>query len=65
MGIWMLGPVLMKYATEEQKREHLPPIARGEVRWCQGYSEPDAGSDLAALRTRAVLDGDSYVVDGR
>ena len=65
MGVWMLGPVLLKYATEEQKREHLPRIARGEVRWCQGYSEPDAGSDLAGLRTRAVLDGDAYVVDGR
>ena len=65
MGVWMLGPVLMKYGSEEQKREHLPPIARGEVRWCQGYSEPDAGSDLAGLRTRAVLDGDTYVVDGR
>jgi acyl-CoA dehydrogenase len=65
MGIWMLGPVLLKYATEEQKREHLPPMVRGEVRWCQGYSEPDAGSDLAGLRTRAVLDGEDYVVDGR
>ncbi len=65
IGIWMLGPVLMKYATEEQKREHLPRIARGEARWCQGYSEPEAGSDLAGLRTRAILDRDTYVVDGR
>jgi len=65
MGIWMLGPVLLKYGTEEQKREHLPRMARGETRWCQGYSEPEAGSDLAGLRTRAVLDGDEYVVDGR
>jgi alkylation response protein AidB-like acyl-CoA dehydrogenase len=65
MGLWMLGPVLLRYATEEQKREHLPRIVRGEVRWCQGYSEPEAGSDLAGLRTRAVLDGDTYVVDGR
>jgi acyl-CoA dehydrogenase len=65
MGIWMLGPVLLKYGSEEQRREHLPRMARGETRWCQGYSEPEAGSDLAGLRTRAVLDGDAYVVDGR
>jgi acyl-CoA dehydrogenase len=65
LGIWMLGPVLLKYGTEEQKREHLTRMARGEARWCQGYSEPDAGSDLAGLRTRATRDGDHYVVDGR
>jgi alkylation response protein AidB-like acyl-CoA dehydrogenase len=65
LGIWMLGPVLLKYGSEEQKREHLPRMVRGEVRWCQGYSEPEAGSDLAGLRTRAVLDGDHYVIDGR
>jgi alkylation response protein AidB-like acyl-CoA dehydrogenase len=64
-GLWMLGPVMLQYGTEEQRLEHLPPIARGEVRWCQGYSEPDAGSDLAGLRTRAARDGDHYVVDGR
>ena len=65
LGIWMLGPALLKYGTEEQKREHLPKIVRGEVRWCQGYSEPEAGSDLASLRTRAVLEGEAYVVNGR
>jgi acyl-CoA dehydrogenase len=63
-GIWMLGPALLKYGNEAQKKEHLPRIARGEIRWCQGYSEPGAGSDLAALRTSAVLEGDHYVVNG-
>jgi alkylation response protein AidB-like acyl-CoA dehydrogenase len=63
-GVWMLGPVLLEFATEEQKREHIPPIVRGEIRWCQGYSEPGAGSDLASLSARAVLDGDDYVVSG-
>ena len=63
-GIWMLGPALLKYGSEEQKLEYLPPIARGEVRWCQGYSEPNAGSDLASLQTRAVEDGDHFVVNG-
>jgi acyl-CoA dehydrogenase len=63
-GVWMLGPVLLEFATEEQKREHIPPIVRGEIRWCQGYSEPGAGSDLASLSARAVLDGDAYVVSG-
>ena len=64
-GIWMLGPALLKYGNEAQKREHLPKIARGEIRWCQGYSEPGAGSDLASLQTSAVLDGDDYVVNGQ
>ncbi len=64
-GIWMLGPALLKYGSHEQKLEHLPPIARGEIRWCQGYSEPGAGSDLASLRTSAILDGDEYVVNGQ
>ncbi len=64
-GVWMLGPVLLQYGTEAQKLAFLPPTARGELRWCQGYSEPAAGSDLASLQTRAVLDGDAYVVDGQ
>ncbi|MGJ7918568.1 acyl-CoA dehydrogenase family protein [Massilia sp. LXY-6] len=64
-GIWMLGPALLKYGSEEQKRRHLPPIARGEIRWCQGYSEPDAGSDLASLRTRADDHGDHFIVNGQ
>ena len=64
LGIWMLGPVLLEFGTEEQKRELLPPMARGEVRWCQGFSEPNAGSDLASLQTAARLDGDHLVVNG-
>ena len=63
-GIWMLGPALLKYGNEEQKREHLPRIARGEIRWCQGYSEPNAGSDLASLQTRAEDKGDHFLVNG-
>jgi len=64
-GIWMLGPALLKFGTEEQKRIHLPPIARGEIRWCQGYSEPEAGSDLASLKTRAEDHGDHFIVNGQ
>ena len=63
-GLTMLGPALLTYGTEAQKQEHLPPIVRGEVRWCQGYSEPGAGSDLASLATAARKDGDVYIVDG-
>lgn len=63
-GISMLGPVLLEYGTEEQKQEHIPKIVRGEIRWCQGYSEPGSGSDLASLQTSAVVDGDDYVVNG-
>jgi acyl-CoA dehydrogenase len=64
-GIWMLGPALLKYGNEAQKLEHLPKIARGEIRWCQGYSEPGAGSDLASLKTRADDKGDHYEVTGQ
>jgi len=63
-GISMLGPALLKYGSEEQKREHLPKITRGEIRWCQGYSEPGAGSDLASLQTRAEDKGDQFLVNG-
>jgi alkylation response protein AidB-like acyl-CoA dehydrogenase len=64
-GLEMIGPLLLQVGTEEQKQEHIPRIVRGEVRWCQGYSEPGAGSDLAGLQTRAVRDGDDYVVSGQ
>ncbi|MBT8146371.1 MAG: acyl-CoA dehydrogenase family protein, partial [Gammaproteobacteria bacterium] len=63
-GISMLGPVLLEYGTHEQKMQHIPKIVRGEIRWCQGYSEPGAGSDLASLQTKAVLDGDYYTING-
>ncbi len=63
-GIWMLGPALLKYGNDELKKEHLPKIAAGQIRWCQGYSEPNAGSDLASLQTRAESDGDHYVING-
>ena len=63
-GTSMIGPTLLEYGTEEQKLRHIPRIARAEVEWCQGYSEPGSGSDLASLQTRAVLDGDYYVING-
>ena len=63
-GLTMIGPALLEFGTPAQCQEHLPPIARGEIRWCQGYSEPGAGSDLASLQMRAELDGDEYVVNG-
>ena len=63
-GLTMIGPAILEFGTEAQCREHLPPIARGEIRWCQGYSEPGAGSDLASLQMRAVADGDDYTVNG-
>lgn len=64
-GISMLGPALLKYGTEAQKVRHLTEIARGEIRWCQGYSEPGAGSDLAGLATKAEDKGDHYLVNGQ
>ncbi|MEW4468156.1 acyl-CoA dehydrogenase family protein [Parasphingorhabdus sp. JC815] len=64
-GIWMLGPALLHFGTEEQKLHFLPPIARGEVRWCQGYSEPGSGSDLASLQTSAEDKGDHYLINGQ
>ena len=64
-GIWMLGPALLKFGNAAQKAEHLPAIARGEIRWCQGYSEPNAGSDLASLATKAEDKGDHYLVNGQ
>lgn len=64
-GIWMLGPALLKYGTHEQKARFLPPVARGEIRWCQGYSEPNAGSDLASLQTKCEDKGDHWLVNGQ
>ncbi|MEH6567575.1 MAG: acyl-CoA dehydrogenase family protein [Halioglobus sp.] len=64
-GISMLGPALLQFGSEAQKQEHLPKIVRGEIRWCQGYSEPGAGSDLASLQTKADDHGDHYIVNGQ
>ncbi len=64
MNVNWIGPAIMKYGTEDQKRAHLPPISEGRVLWCQGFSEPEAGSDLVALRTAARREGDVYLVNG-
>lgn len=64
-GVWMLGPALLQFGTEAQKQRFLPEIVRGEIRWCQGYSEPGAGSDLAAIQTRAEDRGDHWIVNGQ
>jgi alkylation response protein AidB-like acyl-CoA dehydrogenase len=64
-GLSMIGPTLLQFGTDAQKREHLPKITRGEIRWCQGYSEPNAGSDLASLQCSAADDGDHFLVNGQ
>ncbi|WP_297800170.1 acyl-CoA dehydrogenase family protein [uncultured Brevundimonas sp.] len=64
-GIWMLGPALLAFGTEAQKKRFLPEIVRGEIRWCQGYSEPGSGSDLASLQTKAEDHGDHWIVNGQ
>ncbi|MBS0410963.1 MAG: acyl-CoA dehydrogenase family protein, partial [Proteobacteria bacterium] len=65
MGPGMFGSTLLEYGTEEQKQRHLPPIVRGELRWCQGFSEPGAGSDLASLQTKAEDKGDHWLINGQ
>jgi alkylation response protein AidB-like acyl-CoA dehydrogenase len=65
MGTMMFGPTLLEYGNEAQKSRHIPPIVKGELRWCQGYSEPGAGSDLAALQTKAEDKGDHFLVNGQ
>ncbi len=64
-GLTMIGPTLLRFGDDAQKREHLPRITRGEIRWCQGYSEPRAGSDLASLQTKAEIDGDDLIINGQ
>jgi alkylation response protein AidB-like acyl-CoA dehydrogenase len=65
IGAWMLGPTLLEYGTEDQKQRHLPPIARGDIRWCECYSEPGAGSDLANLQTKCEDAGDHWLINGQ
>ena len=65
MGLSMIGPAILEFGSEKLKREHLPKMIRGEIRWCQGYSEPNSGSDLAGLQTRAEDFGDHFIVNGQ
>jgi alkylation response protein AidB-like acyl-CoA dehydrogenase len=65
MGTSMIGPTIIIHGNEDQKKEHLGAILRGEVQWCQGYSEPGSGSDLASLQTRAIRDGDDFIINGQ
>ena len=65
MGVTMIGPTILDYGSEAQKAQHIPPIVRGEVQWCVGYSEPNAGSDLASLQTKAVDAGDHWTINGQ
>jgi acyl-CoA dehydrogenase len=64
-GLAMIGPLLLQEGSDELKRAHLPSIVKGEIRWCQGYSEPGSGSDLASLQTKAIRDGDVFIVNGQ
>ena len=65
MGVMMFGPTLLEVGTEEQKKRHIPPIVKGELRWCQGYSEPGSGSDLASLQTKCEDKGDHFLINGQ
>ena len=65
MGLAMIGPTILELGTEEQRQRHIPRIITGEAQWCQGYSEPGAGSDLAGLQTKAVLEGDEFIINGQ
>ena len=65
LAVAVIGPTIIIYGSEEQKKEHIPPILAGQTMWCQGFSEPGSGSDLASLQTRAVKDGDDYVINGQ
>jgi acyl-CoA dehydrogenase len=64
-GLSMIGPLLLQEGSDELRREHIPPIIKGEIRWCQGYSEPGSGSDLASLQTKAIREGDVFIVNGQ